>query len=88
MTATPTSITQLSAALNGALPTKFKPCVPTPTRDGKIHISTALTGSTAPNTPTTSLCGDASVIFGASIVPNFVICTDCWAAFVNRPVAV
>jgi len=84
VTTTPTTITQLITALGGALPAKYRPCVPAPTRDGKVHISTALTGSTAPNTPTTSLCGDPAVILGSSVVPNFVICTTCWEDFVSR----
>jgi predicted transcriptional regulator len=81
MTATPTSIVQLEAALNGALPTRYRPCVPAPTRDGKIHISVALTGSTSPNTPTTAFCGAPAVIIGSSVVPDFVLCTSCWEDF-------
>ena len=87
MSSTPTSLSQLNTALDGALPTKYRPCVPSPTRDGKIHISTALTGSTEPNTPTTALCGAQSVIIGSIVIVNFVLCDVCWQAFINRSMA-
>jgi hypothetical protein len=90
MTATPTSIAQLNSALAAALPTKFKPCVPAPTRDGKIHISIGYVPPEPvpnPNQPTTSLCGEASVVTGSTVIPDFVICTLCWEDFLNRTAA-
>ncbi|GAA4180630.1 hypothetical protein [Gryllotalpicola koreensis] len=84
---TPTSITQLVTALAGALPTRYKPCVPVPNPGTYIHISEAYVPPATPpaaGQPTQSLCGDASTVLGAVVVPNFAICTTCWEAFVAR----
>jgi hypothetical protein len=86
MNATPTSMAQLVLALAEALPTQYRPCVPTP-RDGKIHISIGYVPpaqAPAPTQPTTALCGDGATVIGSSVVTSFVICADCWEDFLNR----
>jgi hypothetical protein len=88
--ATPSSVAQLNSALAQALPTQYRPCVPAPTRDGKIHISIGYGSSDPvpnPNQPTTSLCGEASVVAGSTVVPDFVICPVCWEDFLDRTAA-
>lgn len=74
---------QLLAALTGALPTRYRPCIPTP-GDKLIHISEGYTDGEpvpAPGQPTNALCGPAMTVDGATLVPNFVICATCWAAY-------
>ncbi|GAA4164962.1 hypothetical protein GCM10022286_27450 [Gryllotalpicola daejeonensis] len=86
MTATPTSMAQLIAALTGALPTKFRPCIPTPS-DKLIHISQGYSEGEpvpAPGESTHALCGPQMTVDGAVIVPNFVICATCWADFLAQ----
>lgn len=86
MTATPTSIAALETALLGALPDKYKPCVPAPTRDGKIHISIAYVppaGVPGTGQPTKTLSGDnPATVLGPAVIPGFVICPECWEAFI------
>ena len=85
--AIPTSMAQLTGALLVALPTQYRPCVPSGTPDKLIHVSIGyVPPEVAPaiGQPTESLCGNASTVRGAGPVPKFAICTVCWEAYVER----
>lgn len=77
MNAIPTSYNALNTLL---LPTKYRPCLPTPTPDGQFHISTALTGSMTPGTPTDTMCGSTAKVSGSTLGP-FVLHTQCWEIY-------
>ncbi len=71
------------AALESALPAKFRPCTPT-TADGHVHISVEIEPAPAPiGTSTTTMCGATATVTGPHPGPISVHVT-CWDDFINQ----